>query len=317
LLPGLLMLSTSQGGVRLVDAIKLKCVALLVSRYARCTTNPEHDGLRDAAVDTIGNPWLRRTAWDSAVVDADGRPDDRAREMVFGWLKRELIKNFFELLAADGTGDRRRLDYWLRFEPFIADMWFALGAAARAARGDKFDDFRARAKGRLMYLTDPNAENNAFVMKIGRHIAVEFGATKNAFYLHQQEKLPFSLAKKLSISDRNIWVGLDELKDRSEEPFRKNHTDSPVAMDSWEQKFDDEICPRLGVRPAVRPAFVPELERLLAGSPAIRCEDSRRKDGRIWVYTDESNAIRSSGLRSLGFRYQAGQGWSRHFWVMN
>jgi hypothetical protein len=101
--------------------------------------------LRDAAVCIVGNPWLRRAKWMRGV-DARGKPDDQSREMVNGWLKRRLITDFFELLSVDGTGDSRRVDYWLRFEPAIEDMWFALGADAQYRRGEQFNDFRNRAK---------------------------------------------------------------------------------------------------------------------------------------------------------------------------
>jgi hypothetical protein len=97
--------------------MQIKCVASLVSRYAKCSERPEHQGLRDAAVSIVGNPWLRRASWDANVLGDTGQPDDGARELVYGWLKRRLITDFFELLSSDATGDRRRLDYWLRFEP--------------------------------------------------------------------------------------------------------------------------------------------------------------------------------------------------------
>jgi hypothetical protein len=95
-------------------------------RYARIPSKPEHILLRDAAVAHIGNPWLKKSVWDAFVLDERGNPDDAAREMVYGWLKRRLISDFFELMSADGSGDTRRLNYWLRFEPFVEDMWFAL-----------------------------------------------------------------------------------------------------------------------------------------------------------------------------------------------
>jgi hypothetical protein len=48
---------------RLSRSIATRCLARLVSRYAACSSRPEHMALRDAAIALIGNPWLYRTAW--------------------------------------------------------------------------------------------------------------------------------------------------------------------------------------------------------------------------------------------------------------
>ena len=71
-LPNLINIGTGRGGVELGDSLRLRCVALLVSRYAKCRERPEHMALRDAAVSIVGNPWLRRASWDAWVVDARG-----------------------------------------------------------------------------------------------------------------------------------------------------------------------------------------------------------------------------------------------------
>ena len=68
--------------------------------------------------------------------------------MVEGWLKRRLIKDFFELLARDGAADLRRLNYWLKWEPEISDMWFLLGEDARRNKTEAFLSVRKRMAGR-------------------------------------------------------------------------------------------------------------------------------------------------------------------------
>lgn len=65
MLPQLLPIAMGKGGVEIGEALQVRCVAQLVSRYARCKDRPEQIALRDAAVTTIGNPWLRRTNWDA------------------------------------------------------------------------------------------------------------------------------------------------------------------------------------------------------------------------------------------------------------
>jgi hypothetical protein len=125
--------------LRIPPTVAKTAAALLVMRYARIPERPEHPVLRDTCIHRIGNPWLDRAAWDSAV------RDEEARRMVESWLKRGLIKDFFELLSHDGAADQRRLNYWLKWEPQISDMWFALGSSVRRYGDPKLKELRQRA----------------------------------------------------------------------------------------------------------------------------------------------------------------------------
>ncbi len=309
-LPDLLKVATGRAGVSPSQSLKTRCVAMLVSRYAKVPGTPEHPLLRDAAVSVIGNPWLRKASWDSIVVNERGRPDGAAREMVFGWLKRRLIKDFFELLSEDGAGDSRRLDYWLRFEPYVDDMWFALGTNAKCRCDEPFRDFRSRAKGRLLNLEATTADNNAFIMRMGNHVAMEFGDSGNALYLYRWDDLPPAVSQRdLSAKERNE-VTIHQLKDServaTDKPLR--HVDSKKSLVSWEQKFDETLCPILGCKPEERPAFVPDLESLL-GKYGFKGEDNRYRGGGLWVYADDCHAAFNSMIRALGFRYRSPRGW--------
>jgi hypothetical protein len=335
ILPKLVPIAMGTGGVEIGEPLRIRCVAQLVSRYAKCKDRAEHMALRDAAVSTIGNPWLRRTNWDAWVVDGRGKPDDQAREMVNGWLKRRLIADFFVLLSVDGTGDPRRLDYWLRFEPFIEDMWFALGRDAQTRRGEHFDEFRANAKGRLLTLEDTTADNNAFVMKIGKYLAIEFGATGNAFRLFKWDSIGETLTDTLTSGRIRARVSHTYLKALDYEE-KLNHIDS--GSRTWEQKFDDQICPLFGRRPTDRPRgigvagsrvprgthsplsthFVPgggtarfEVElRLFAQTHHLVISDVRKSGGALWVVCagDLPGKV-SAQLKAWGFRPRPGRGW--------
>lgn len=271
-MPSLVDLASDKGAIRLSPGLKTRCVAALVSRYSRCSDRPEHMVLRDAAVAIVGNPWLRRASWDASVTDESGKPDNDAREMVNGWLKRRLISDFFELLSADGAGDTRRLEYWLRFEPYIEDMWFALGSDAQYARGESFNDFRQRARGRLLDLEGTTADNNAFVMRIGEYLAVEFGAKGNAFYMFRWGALPPRLEKLLTSGLAKPSVAIALLK-WTPNAGRLIHMDSASKGTSWEQKFDQAICPLVGRRPDKPPA---RLGQKAAVRPVKHAEPIRR-----------------------------------------
>lgn len=310
MLPAVLSVVSGKAGMEPPKTLRMRCIGMLVSRYARIPSKPEHILLRDAAVAHIGNPWLKKSVWDTFVLDERGNPDDAAREMVYGWLKRRLITDFFELMSADGSGDTRRLNYWLRFEPFVEDMWFALGSAARFNNSEGFRDFRTRAAGRLLNLDGTTYDNNAFVMRMGDNLAVEFGEAGNAFYLFKMSQLPPALSQKLLSGRERVDLSIHQLKNRDYAHGWKSHTDSPVSMVSWEQKFDEVVCPLIGAKPKQRPAFVPDLEAVLKAH-GVDGQDLRDKGGALWVLGDNTQAAFNKKMTNLGFTYKGGKGWWR------
>jgi hypothetical protein len=329
ILTDLINIGTGRGGLQLGDSVKLRCVSLLVSRYARCSERPEHMALRDAAVAIVGNPWLRRTRWDAWVVDASGKPDDQGREMINGWLKRRLITDFFELLSVDGTGDSRRVDYWLRFEPAIEDMWFALGSNAQSPRSGQFNDFKSRAKGRLLDLEQTTANNNAFLMRIGQYLLVEFGAKGNAMYVFRWDLPGKSLLETLNSGQSSASISIHKLKDTDNNIERMIHRDSTSTLQTWETNFDAKLVPLIGWRPSnpprraavvrrlqpttvqrVRPQiFSPDTWISFARKHALRVEDNRKKAGALWVLGAEQSSIVAAQLEAWGFRRREPRGW--------
>ena len=316
-MPKLVPIALGRGGVELGETLRIRCVAELVARYAKCKDRPEDMALRDASVATIGNPWLRRANWDAWVVDSRSRPDNQAREMINGWLKRRLISDFFELLSVDGTGDPRRLDYWLRFEPLIEDMWFALGSEAKYRRGEQFDDFRSRAKGRLLDLEGTTSDNNAFVMRIGEYLAVEFGTHGHAFFLFKWDSIDARLLATLTSGKARAGVSLQSLKSSK---TRLIHRDS--GGQTWEEKFDEAIGSLVSRQPVVplKSAGVlrPELVRQKSAARGwdsfvathnLVVEDHRAKGGALWVVGDTFPLGVSSQLQVWGFKQRAPRGW--------
>lgn len=215
-----LNLVNGRSDMKLPPTMSTRATAMTVVRYAACSDQTEHPDLRDSALQWIGNPWLKRTAWDAEV------RHEPARQMVEGWLKRRLIKDFFELLAQDGSADLRRLNYWLKWEPQITDMWFVLGADARRKKSEAFIDLRKRMSGRDRALTDVNEQNNAFVMRIGPLLVIEFGVTGNACYTFAAADFTTNLDTKV--------LGIHDLKQRAG-ATRLSH------MARWEFRFDYEL----------------------------------------------------------------------------
>lgn len=223
----------------LPPTLSIKATSIVVKRYAECREHPEHPVLRDTCVEWIGNPWIKRTAWDAAV------NHEPARLMVNSWLKQRLIKDFFGLLAADGAADLRRLDYWLKWEPQISDMWFVLGRNAQENRTAEFLELRKRMAGRDRQLQDIDHTNNAFVMRIGPLLVIEFGVTGNACFIFAAADFRTSLNKRVLTK----W----DLKQKAD-ATRLSH------MTSWEHRFDFELRRLLQSVPASKGELLPTLD---------------------------------------------------------
>ena len=337
----LLDLVNGRAEITLPLALATQAAAIIVIRYSSSANKPEHAALRDTCLHWIGNPWLKRTAWDAHV------NNEPARQMVNGWLKRRLIKDFFELLAQDGAADLRRLNYWLKWEPQITDMWFVLGSNARDDHSAAFMELRKRMSGRGRILTDNNHQNNAFVMRIGPLLVIEFGVTGNACYA-------FAAADFRTSLERQIFT-IAELKQKAL-ATRLSH------MSQWEGRFDYELrrllqsvpmskgelqthaantAPSSGGNPLWRTSQSPaqstvqkstatlvgiapkpqqkssetDLDLLfnMCSRSGVEWEDNRPKRGALWILIpDRAKRAGLCGvLDRYGFRYTEGKG----FWL--
>jgi hypothetical protein len=306
-LSNLLNLLDGKGDVQLSDSVVIRCLAQVLIRYAKCNERPENPVLRDMAITFIGNPWLKRPAWDAFV------KNDNARKMVDSWLKRRLITDFFALLSEDGSADQRRLNYWLRFEPVIEDMWFVLGSHARYASSSEFREMRKRMEGRLHYLDEQGTpNNNAFMMRIGPFMVVEFGVTGNACYIFN--------AGDLAVDPDLRSIRLSRLKG-------KQHVGRLIHRGNWEYDCDAWLCPRLGWKPgqsakstisAPRQASAPQADSAsftmakfsaFISRHGLSQIDSRDKGGALWVNAPRSDDVVSPQLKKWGFKYNTQKQW--------
>jgi hypothetical protein len=342
-MPGVLKLINGRSDLKLPAHLADKATAKVVIRYSACPDKPEQSELRDTCVARIGNPWLNRTAWDAHV------SHEPARVMVEGWVKKRLIRDFFELLAHDGSADVRRLNFWLKWEPQITDMWFVLGADARKNQSAAFDSVRKRMGSSARKLTDSDDQNNAFVMRIGPLLAIEFGMTGNACYIFAASEFNSDLNQQ--------W--LDSKRDLKQSNRRK----WLPHQGQWEYKFDTELRNLLRAVPATKgdlkfakvvpSASVPQASpnlpsqtltpRAFTAPPTndafsssamsggrllesdfefissqckllgVEVEDNRRKNGAFWVMVTDraSNKTFTDALERIGFNFAPS---SKGFW---
>jgi hypothetical protein len=295
-------------------------LAFLLDRYSRCRPLELDVPLRDFAVQHWGNPWL-------AVHDKRwGRVADATRQMVAGWLKLKYMRTFFELLAEDGTNDRRRLNFWLRYVDDIGEMHYALGRSAQYNRSPDFQKLRKEMRGLLLTLAHGGvAENNAFIMRIGNYVVVEFGVKGNAcFVFDARNGLPFTLAGTVAGDST-------ELKHESR-VARLRHADTTEG--SWEHQFAralnqlSRVRPETAVPQPAAPAAPLSRPRVAPRRTASRSTytfvaltqfaqlhnlhltDKRHEGSGVWVYVGNADSPVTRQLADWGFEYNS----YRHAW---
>lgn len=218
-------------------------LALVLDRFAQLRPPPLAIPLRDAAVNWWGNPWLQSNAMRWGRVTAD------ARAMVAEWLKLEFIEAFFTLLAEERTGDTRRLEFWRRYVNAIDNIHFALGSEARSSTAPDFMALRTKMAGLLVPLQDSVKSNNAFIMRMGPLVIVEFSGYSNACYGYNVVRalpfrtdmpvvMPVDAKNSLKHSTRELWL---------------QHQDGIRGYASWEERFHAELANGYGVMPKAKP----------------------------------------------------------------
>ncbi|WP_413456961.1 EH signature domain-containing protein [Herbaspirillum huttiense] len=295
-------------------------MVMVLDRYVEVPGMVLHQGLRDQAVAWWGNPWLpsHETEW--------GGVTPAARAMVVDWLKLDLIETFFTKLAEDGFADPRRMNFWKRYVKAIDDIEFALGSTARNSRERDMVLLRHKMKGLLCDL-DANGTNNAFIMRMGPLVAVEFSGLGNAFYGYDARKsVPFDTSESLRL-DVN---GQNSLKHRGKSLLRMSHKDGIHNWSKWEEMFAATLRAEFGIDPSA-PAVsrgrtarsftrVEEVDHLkldysssalhrLKNRYGFQIEDNTSRGGNLWVLTDTANQKVNATLTHWGFHHKPGKGW--------
>jgi hypothetical protein len=299
----------------------------LLDRYARVPGLNLHQDLRELTINWWGNPWLpsNETRW--------GGVTPQAKAMVSNWLKLEFIEDFFTKLAEDGLGDPRRMDFWKRYVHAIEHIEFALGSSARNSREPDFVALRKKMKGLICELDAPGT-NNAFIMRMGRLVAVEFSDPGNALYGYDSSKsIPFDTSRTLRLPvDVN-----NSLKQKSKSVLWQKHSGTSDSWNKWETLVEEKLRREFGIAPALfrHTSFEPTLNstpqqnlRSTRAPHSVRTQPYSRqalaefvKDnglqvndksgvgGNIWVFGGIANAEVSNTLTAWGFSHKSGKGW--------
>ena len=301
-------------------------LARVLDRWSLCRPVDVEPSLRDLSTARWGNPWLERndTRWTSV--------QPATRQMVSSWLKLSLIEKFFSLLSEDKLNDQRRVAFWKRYVDRIDDMHFALGKAAYTNPSPDFRALRKAMAGRLLRLENGGvARNNAFIMRMGGRVFVEFGEHGNALFAFDAATAPFDLRRPSIAGNRTALKHPSNLASIT-------HRD---GGERWERKVERlmaELIGRAGDPSAATTASPPErtvappappastgraaplgLPPAIASGPPdrlkssagadlhafmaahrIKSVDSRDKGGSLWAYAPETGPA-SIELARRGF----------------
>lgn len=299
----------------------------LLNRYVEVEAAPIHARLQELTVNWWGNPWLpsNETRWGGVTQDA--------RAMVSDWLKSEIIETFFTKLAEDGLADPRRMQFWKRYVKSIDHMEFALGSTARNSTEPDFLALRKKMHGLTRYL-DTSGANNAFIMRMGNLVAVEFSGMGNALYGYDIRKgIPFDSTKVLRLPTD----AQNSLKQKSRSVLWESHNDGAGSWSKWEQKFETILHRDFGIEPqknismprqrARSPARTTPVEesrttyamkarpysfedlKMLGKQMGFEIHDKSRLGGSLWARTDSANEDLTRLLTSWGFSHKPGKGW--------
>jgi hypothetical protein len=180
-------------------------IEAMLCRYHRCNSASVHERLRDYVVqkDVWRNPKLR----DAGYATTWNRVPDEVWLMVLGWVNERNLRDFFDILASRNKADEGRLEFWSKYMKQITwtRLIFSRDTLALARQKEEVRTLIAREEGAYATLT-VNKDVDAFMMRIGNYIIVEFSKKPNACYIYDADKMKFDR------SSRQYAGGTDDLK---------------------------------------------------------------------------------------------------------
>jgi hypothetical protein len=302
-------------------------LAILVRRYEQCQDRPEHHTLRDVSIREWKSPWLdtNKPFWYAQVGES-------ATEMVSVWLKKRTIRDFFELLQADGQADRQRMEFWLQYAEQIDDIWLALGKYSVSNIKPDYRRIRQNMVGRWMELVGGGNLNqdNAFLMRIGGFVFIEFGKNGSACHVFAADNLPFKFGQK------TVQGTQDGLKNTDHSGHRAKLT----HRDGWQWEFSNFLRSYANTAPgqskpknqsvnnthSVKPSTTRQINKQPQTSSSntavdmqqlrkfcnvfgFQIDDHRSIGGALWVRAPERHPVATQKLMGFGFTYTEGKGW--------
>jgi hypothetical protein len=170
-------------------------VEAILVRYFACRETPVHEDL--CAYVVHKNVWRNPKLRDAGYATKWNRVPDEVWRMVLGWVNKQNLRDFFDILALRNKADEGRLAFWTKYIEQIhwTRLIFSSDTMELARHSEEVRALIAREDGSYASLTI-NKGVDAFMMQIGDFIIVEFSKKPNACYIYPISGLKFDRYRK-------------------------------------------------------------------------------------------------------------------------
>lgn len=293
-------------------AFRDDAIERILVRYHANSNAPAHERLRDFVIQPT--VWKNPKLKSAGIATAWNRVPEPVWRMVLSWVNEQNLKDFFDILAARNKADEGRLAFWSQYLKQISWTRLVFGAQTMLLKNQNaaVRELIAREDGAYAQLTK-NAGVDAFMMKLGNYVVVEFSKAPNACFIYKAQEMPFDPYGKFFVGEN------EDLKHGNigECAARIPHTPR------WQLRASDELR-ALGIQKDSRryqsesistqrvstdeSSSDERLRSLLRRFPGA--SQYRLKSGRLWVKDPQQRAALSKELEALGFRWaQARNEW--------
>lgn len=189
-----------------------EAIKIILNRYHQCIDKTSNKILCDyiIRVDVWKNPKLRNlgiaSKWHSV--------DDKIWRMVFGWVTRENLRMFFEIISGRNGARKDRFSFWSQYIEQITFTKLVFGDETNWQRNKnpEIKKLFSEEEGVYALLDSNNKTLDAFIMQIGDYTFVEFSMNGNAAFIYKNDRLPFNLNDR-RMNDRTYKNGLKSAQD--------------------------------------------------------------------------------------------------------
>lgn len=211
--------------------------------------------------------------------------------MVLGWVNERNLKDFFDILAARNSADEGRLAFWSKYLKQITWTRLVFGHDTMALKrtNPAVRDLIAREEGAYAQLTEKR-DVDAFMMRIGSHLVIEFSKKPNACYVYDANTLPFELhSKYFGGGTVDLAAG-----------FQSGCAARIVHRPGWEGRAESDLR-ALGIRPDA--ASGPSVQRMVSGEPRSGRRVNTEEFNTLQSGQKSGGGINMNGLRQLIERF--------------
>jgi hypothetical protein len=172
--------------VKTAPVYRDKAIAEILNRYYKCSITTVHPELRDFVIHA--SVWKNPKLKAAGIATAWNQVSEAVWRMVMGWVNERNLRDFFDILAARRHADHGRLKFWSRYMNQISWTRLVFGSETIWQRNHNAGvrallESEEGAFATLQGNTD--GELDAFLMKIGNYIFVEFSKTGNGAYFYE------------------------------------------------------------------------------------------------------------------------------------